>query len=63
MSALTFDLAIELLMCIIRNSRKIKGFHVPHVPSNILINLFTDNMTIYLAKEDRYEDLQDILSR
>lgn len=50
-------------MCIIRNSRKIKGFHVPHVPSNVLINLFTDNMTIYLAKEDRYEDLQDILSR
>ena len=50
-------------MCIIRNSRKIKGFYVPHVPSNILINLFTDNITIYLAKEDRYEDLQDILSR
>ena len=60
--ALTFDLVIEPLAYMIRNLRKLKGFTIPNILNKVLINLFVDNTTIYLGREDRYRDLQDILS-
>lgn len=61
LSCLLFDLAIEPLACALRNSPKLWGYNVPGLTEKIIINLYADDTTIYLAKEDRYSDLEDIL--
>lgn len=60
-STFVFDLAIEPLVCMMRNSTKIKGYKIANICENVIVNLFTDNTTVYLNIEDRYHDLQNIL--
>ena len=53
LSCLLFDMAIEPLVCKIRNSESIEGLNIPGLQENIKINLFTDGTTLYLNKNDR----------
>lgn len=60
LSCLIFDLAIEPLACMLRQS-KLKGISVPGLKERIIASLFADDTTTYLAKEDSLEDLEEIL--
>ena len=60
-SSFTFDLTIEPLACVVRESPKLQGYMIPNVKEKVLINLFADDTTIYLGINDRYNDLKGIL--
>jgi hypothetical protein len=62
LSCLLFDLAIEPLACTLRNSENLHGYKIPNVTNRIIINLYADDTTIFLSKEDKYSDLEEILS-
>jgi hypothetical protein len=57
---LTFNLAIEPLACLIRNS-ELKGVKIPGKPENLVISLFADDTTVYLSSEDELEKFWGIL--
>lgn len=61
LSCLLFNLAIEPLACMLRNSTKIKGYLIPGIVDRIKVNMYTDDTTVYLSKEDKYSDLEEIL--
>lgn len=63
LSCLLFDLAIEPLACSLRNSPKLRGYNIPGLEDRIIVNMYADDTTIYLSKEDRYSDLEDILKK
>ena len=61
LSCILFDLAIEPLACKLRNDENIKGINAPGLEEKILVNLFADDTTLYLSKEDRLDHVEDIL--
>ena len=61
LSCALFDLAIEPLACKLRNDPNIKGINVPGLEEKILVNLFADDTTLYLDKEDRFDHIETIL--
>jgi hypothetical protein len=60
LSCLLFNIAIEPLVCAIRAS-DLKGIHIPGTDERLIVKLFADDTTIYLASEDNINHLQDIL--
>lgn len=60
-STFTFDLVIEPLAYMVRNLENLNSFQIPNIPENVLINLFVDDTTVYLGKNDRYNNLKNIL--
>jgi hypothetical protein len=60
-SCLLFNLAIEPLAQMIRAS-DLKGYKCPGRMDRIIAALFADDTTVCLSKEDRFEDLEEILS-
>jgi ribonuclease HI/exonuclease III len=61
LSCLLFNLAIEPLACAIRNSPNIKGIRIPGLDRKLAIALFADDATVYLSKDDSFDDLKAIL--
>ena len=61
LSCALFDLAIEPLACKLRNNDNISGITIPGLEEKILINMFADDTTLYLSKEDRFDDIEDLL--
>ena len=47
----------------IRKSEKISGFKIPGSDDRLVINLFTDDTVVYTHKNDKYDDLQEILDK
>lgn len=62
LSCLLFDLAIEPLSAMIRAS-PIRGFNIPHSTTALKATLFADDTTVYLAAEDDFAVLQNVLDR
>ncbi len=60
LSCLLFDLAIEPLSCMIRNSA-IRGFDIPKCDEVLKAVLFADDTTVYLSAQDDFATLQRIL--
>lgn len=60
LSCLLFDLAIEPLSAMIRES-PLKGFELPDGGSALKATLFADDTTVYLAEGDDFRVLQAIL--
>ncbi len=60
LSCLLFDLAIEPLSAMIRNS-ELKGFNIPRSGEVLKATLFADDTTVYLSSEDDFAVLQEIL--
>jgi hypothetical protein len=60
LSCLLFDLAIEPLAAMLRNSN-LKGIQIPGVMQRQITTLFADDTTVYLDKTDNFLDLQNIL--
>ncbi|KAF5333970.1 hypothetical protein D9758_017279 [Tetrapyrgos nigripes] len=53
LSCLIFDLAIELLAAMLRNST-LQGFKIPGVTERLIANLFVDDTTVFLAVTDDF---------
>ncbi|KAF5352050.1 hypothetical protein D9758_009406 [Tetrapyrgos nigripes] len=62
LSCLIFDLAIEPLAAMLRNSH-LQGFRIPGITERLIANLFADDTTVFLAASDDFKDLQDILDQ
>ncbi len=62
MSCLLFDLAIEPLATMLRDS-PIRGLVVPGRVDRLIATLFADDTTTYLSADDNYEDLSAILTK
>jgi hypothetical protein len=60
LSCLLFNMVIESLAQSIRNS-SLEGFETPGHLGNLLVTLFADNTTIYLSKNDSFNELNIIL--
>ncbi len=60
LSCLLFDLAIEPLSAMIRNSA-IKGFSIPRCNEVLKAVLFADDTTVYLSRGDDFKILQTVL--
>jgi hypothetical protein len=58
LSCLLFDLAIEPLAAMLRNSN-LEGYRIPGTTKKLITSLFADDTTVYLAK-DKFSDLQNI---
>ncbi|PPQ81141.1 hypothetical protein CVT26_011105, partial [Gymnopilus dilepis] len=62
LSCLIFNLAIESLASMVRNSN-LKGFKINGDIERLVVTLFADDTTIYLSEDDDYAELQSILTR
>lgn len=62
LSCLLFNLAIEPLACSLRNSEKLSGYTIPGIKDRIIVNLYADDTTIYLNENNKYNDLEEILT-
>jgi Reverse transcriptase (RNA-dependent DNA polymerase) len=62
MSCLLFDLAVESLAALLRNSQ-LKGYEIPGSEEKLIANLFADDTTTFLSKDNNLEDLEIILNR
>jgi hypothetical protein len=60
LSCLLFNLAIEPLASLLRNS-EIKGVNVPGTERKLLVSLFADDTTIYLSNKDSWTALWSVL--
>ena len=63
LSCFLFDIGIELLACLIRNSQEISGYEIPGVKEKVAINLFADDTVLYLKDTDRYDKVLEILDK
>ena len=63
LSCLLFNLAIEPLAASLRNSPDLEGFPIPGAATNVVVNLYADDTTVYLSESDRYDTLEYILTR
>jgi hypothetical protein len=57
-----FDLAIEPLVCRIRNDQNIKGIKIPGTETKIKAKLFADDTNLFLNKENRLDYIQNVLN-
>jgi retron-type reverse transcriptase len=60
LSCLLFNLAIEPLACMLRNS-DLTGIKVPGTDRRLLVSLFADDTTIYLASTDSWSTLWQVI--
>jgi len=63
LSCLLFNLAIEPLACLLRNSQNLRGYNIPGVAQKIIVSLYANDTTIYLSKTDSYAELLKILTK
>ena len=61
MSCLLFDLAIEPLSAMLRQSA-LKGYQIPGNEEKLIVNLFADDTTAFLSEEDSFADLEIVLN-
>ncbi|KAG2050450.1 hypothetical protein BDR06DRAFT_843239, partial [Suillus hirtellus] len=47
----------------LRNSEHLQGYNIPNITNKIIVNLYADDTTIFLNKDDKYSDLENILSK
>ena len=62
LSCLIFNLAIESLASMLRDST-LKGLEIPGDTECLITTLFADDTTVYLSEEDKFDDLQQILQK
>ena len=63
LSCLLFNIAIEPLACMLRDDPRLRGLPMPGGAGNLIVSLFADDTTVFLAKEDSFEALNEILNR
>ena len=63
LSCLLFDIAIEPLACRFRSCEELEGFSIPGAEERLIINLFADDTTLYLSKNDRFDKVESLLQK
>ena len=63
LSCLLFNLAIEPLACLLRNSQELQGYNIPGIAQKVIVSLYADDTTVYLSKSDSYTKLLGILTK
>ena len=61
MSCLLYNLAIELLAVALRTSTKLKGMKIRD-HAKLIAKLFADDTLVYLGSNDKFSDLEDIIT-
>ena len=61
LSCLLFDLAIEPLACKLRNCKDLEGLKIPGIDKRLIVNLFADNTTLFLSKNDHFDTVENLL--
>ena len=61
LSCLLFNLAIEPLACKLRNCNSLEGLSFSGKEGRLLVNLFADDTTLYLSKNDKFDTIEKIL--
>jgi hypothetical protein len=61
LSCALFDLAIEPLACKLCNNDNIEGLTIPGLDETILVNLFADDTSLYLSKNDHFDYIERVL--
>jgi hypothetical protein len=61
LSCAIFDLAIELLACMIRKEPNLKGITIPGVKEPLKAKFFADDTSLYMNKLDKFEIVQMLL--
>ena len=62
LSCLLFDMAIEPLACSLRNCNELEGLNIPGVDGKLIVNLFADDTTVYLSKNDKFDTVEKLLA-
>ena len=62
LSCLLFNLAIEPLACKLRNCNDLEELTFPGKDDRLIINLFTDDTTLYLSQNDKFDTVGNILN-
>ena len=63
LSCFLFDIGIEPLACLIRNTEAIKGYNIPGLNEKLAINLFADDTVLYLSEEDQLDEVTKVLDK
>lgn len=63
LSCLLFDIAIEPLANMLRNSPNLQGYKIPGRTEKLITSLFADDTSAYLSRNDKYEDLVEICDK
>jgi hypothetical protein len=63
LSCLIFDIAIEPLACKFRNDQSLKGLSLPGLGEKLIAKFFADDTALYLSHEDRFDDVQKLLTK
>ena len=58
LSCLLFDLAIEPLVCKLRNCNSLEGLSFLGKEGRLLVNLFADDTTLYLSQNDKFNTVE-----
>ena len=61
LSCLLFDLAIEPLACKLRNCKDLEGLKIPGIDERLIVNLFADDTTLFLSKNDHFDTVGNLL--
>jgi len=61
MSCLLYNLAIEPLATALRSSTKLKGIKIEN-HAKLITKLFSDDALVYLGKNDKFSDLEEIIN-
>lgn len=61
LSCTLFNLAIEPLTCKLRNNPHLKGITMLGLNDKILVNMFADDTTLYLNKDDCFNRVEKLL--
>ena len=62
LSCLAFDLAIEPLACMLRHEPTLRGLELLGLNEKLLAKFFADDTALYLSHEDRFDDVQKLLT-
>ena len=63
LSCLAFDIAIEPLACKFRNEQSLKGLVLPGLEEKLIAKFFADDTALYLSHEDKFDDVQKLLTK
>ena len=63
LSCFLFDIGIEPMACLIRNTQEIHGYQIPGEKEKIAINLFADDTVFYLSEEDSLDEALKLLDK
>lgn len=62
-SCFLFNIGIEPLACMIRNKNKIRGYNIPGMVDQLIINLFADDMVLYTSVTDKLDNVIKTLDK